>query len=76
MIVVDQLQRQSLKDFEELHETPLYFVLGFGGAPDDPKELFLLPARDFSDGVVKKQVLKAHSKSGMFFYNRVAGKLQ
>lgn len=68
--------RESFKGFEEEHETPLYFVLGFGGSPDDPRELFLLPAKDWPSGVVKKEALKAYSKSGMFFYNRVAAKLQ
>lgn len=55
---------------------PLYFVLGFGGTPDDPRELFLLPAEKARRGVVRKETLAPYSKSGMFFYNRAANRLQ
>lgn len=56
-------------------DIPLYFILGFGGTPDDPKELFLLPAEAARRGVVSKESLSPYSKSGMFFYNSVAERL-
>lgn len=55
---------------------PFYLVVGFGGTPDDPRELFLLPADAIKREWITRDSLQAYSKSGMFFYNRVAGRLQ
>ena len=55
---------------------PHYLVLGFGGTPDDPRELFLVPADEIKREWIHKESLQSYSKSGMFFYNRVAGRLQ
>jgi len=57
-------------------ELPVYFILGFGGKPDDPQELFLLPAEVAKRGVIRKEALAPYSKSGMFFYNVTTGRLQ
>ncbi len=57
-------------------ELPVYFILGFGGKPDDPQELFLLPAEVAKRGVIRKDALAPYSKSGMFFYNVTTGRLQ
>jgi hypothetical protein len=67
---------QSLHDFAEGRETPFYYILGFGGAPDDPQELFLVPAKAIKHEVISKAALKPYSKSGMFFYNSNKGTLQ
>jgi hypothetical protein len=64
---------QVLRDFEEGKETPLYYILGFGGAPDDPHELFLVPAKAITQESVSKAALRPYSKSGMFFYNPKLG---
>ena len=67
---------QRFKDFENATGMSLYFVLGFGGAPDDPKELFLVPASELKRELIRKEAIRRYSKSGMFFYNRAAGRLQ
>jgi hypothetical protein len=67
---------QVLRDFAEGREIPLYYILGFGGTPDDPKELFLVPAKAIKHEFVSKAALKPYSKSGMFFYNSNQGRLQ
>jgi len=67
---------QRYKDFEKESGMPFYFILGFGGTADDPKELFLVPGSAINGDVIHKDDVKPHSKSGMFFYNRVAGRLQ
>lgn len=64
--------RKGLAQFE--HD--LYYVLGFGGTPDDPKELYFVPASDFSGDYVTKASLRQYSKSGMFYYNRRTGRIQ
>jgi hypothetical protein len=67
---------QVLRDFAEGRETTLYYILGFGGTPDDPNELFLVPAKVIKHEFVSKAALKPYSKSGMFFYNSSQGRLQ
>ena len=54
----------------------VYYVLGFGGRPDDPQELFFLPAKSVKSEYMTKAMLRAYSKSGMFFYNRKMGRIQ
>lgn len=69
-------RKRAFRVFEEENEMPLHFILGLGGTPDDPKELFLVPAKVISRGVVSKTDLQPYSKSGMFFYNSVSRRLQ
>lgn len=64
--------RRGLEQFE--HD--LYYVLGFGGTPDDPKELYFVPASDISGDYITKTSLRQYSKSGMFYYNRRTGRIQ
>lgn len=64
------------REFEEEGDMALYYVLGFGGTPDDPKELFFVPARAVKNEYISKAALRQFSKSGMFYYNRSAGKIQ
>jgi hypothetical protein len=64
------------RHYEEEHETQVYFIVGVGGAPDDPKELYLIPATAVKSEVVSRNFLRPYYKSGMFFYNDVARRLQ
>ena len=69
--------RQELfRNFEEESEMDLYYVLGFGGTPDDPKELFFVPAKAVTNEYITKAALRPYSKSGMFYFNRRTGKIQ
>ena len=69
--------RQRLfRQFEEDRDIDLYYVLGFGGAPDDPNELFFLPAKAVKGEYISKAALRQYSKSGMFYYNRKTGMIQ
>jgi len=69
-------QEQALRDFEEDTEMDLYYVIGIGGTPDDPNELFLVPLDVFRGGFINRERLNPYRKSGMFFYNRTAQRLQ
>ena len=60
---------RGFRQFEQEKEMDVYYILGFGGAPDDPKELFFLPAKAIEDEYVTKGELRRYSKSGMFYYS-------
>lgn len=69
-------QQQTIRRFEDEKGMKVYYVLGFGGRPDDPKELYLLPSDAIKREFVHKTALRHYSKSGMFFYNNAVGRLQ
>jgi hypothetical protein len=54
----------------------LYFILGAGARPDDPKELFLLPAKVVSSQTISLKELQPYRKHGMFYYNSSTQTLQ
>ncbi len=70
-------ERQAhLKQFEADGGMAVYYVLGFGGSPDDPRELFLVPAREVASEYITRAELRRYSKSGMFYYHRRTGRIQ
>ncbi len=70
-------ERQAhLKQFEADRGMAVYYVLGFGGSPDDPRELFLVPAREVTSEYITRAELRRYSKSGMFYYHRRTGRIQ
>lgn len=66
--------RRGLEHFEQ--DLDLYYILGFGGTPDDPKELYFVPATEVKGDYITRAALRRYSKSGMFFYNRRTGRIQ
>ena len=69
--------REVLHDLKLLEqELDLYYVLGFGGTPDDPKELYFIPASEVKGPYVRKSALRPYSKSGMFYYSKKTGRIQ
>jgi hypothetical protein len=62
-------------DFEEGSGMEIYLVIGLEGQPDDPKELFLVPASDLREGYWGYKELQPFRKHGMFFYNSVRRRL-
>lgn len=69
-------QQESIRKFQAELDMEAYYVLGFGGRPDDPKELFFVPASDIQSQYITRTQLKQYSKSGMFYYNRRTGRIQ
>jgi hypothetical protein len=67
---------QAYRHYQEENEIDLYYVLGIGGKPDDPNELYLIPAKLIRSEYVSREALKPYNKSGMFFYNSATQKLQ
>lgn len=66
----------QFRQFGEDRELDVYYVLGFGGRPDDPNELFFLPAKAVKSEYINKAFLRQYSKSGMFYYNKNTGGIQ
>jgi hypothetical protein len=62
-------------DFEEGSGMEIYLIIGLEGQPDDPKELFLVPASDLREGYWGYKELQPFRKHGMFFYNSVRRRL-
>lgn len=70
-------ERQRLfNQFEAERDMDVYYVLGFGGTPDDPRELFFIPSKDVKGEYITKAALRQYSKSGMFYYNKATGRIQ
>lgn len=71
------IERQDvLRQIAADREMEIYYVLGFGGKPDDPLELFFIPASEVRTEYMTRSQLKQYSKSGMFYYNRRTGRIQ
>ena len=69
--------REAFDDLKQLQqELDVYYVLGFGGTPDDPKELYFVPASEVKGEYVRKSSLRPYSKSGMFYFSRKTGRIQ
>jgi hypothetical protein len=58
------------------HDVELYYVIGVGGPPDYPNELYLIPWRQIRVEVMSKEELKPFRRSGRFVYNTAWGRLQ
>lgn len=69
-------QQQRLERFEAQQGMSVYYVVGVGGEPDDPRDLFLIPLNEVRAEFIGKEALNSYRKSGMFFYNRSSGKVQ
>jgi hypothetical protein len=69
-------RQEAFRHFEEGSGMPLYYVVGVGGTPDDPKELYLIPAKAVEKEFLTRAELKPFAKSGMFFFSSSAGKLR
>lgn len=69
-------RQQVFREFEEDQKMDLYYILGIGGTPDDPKELYLVPSKAIRSEFIRKEALRPYWKSGMFFYNKSARRLQ
>ena len=69
-------RQQYIRQFEAEREMEVYYVLGFGGRPDDPRELFFVPASEVRSEYMTRAQLRRYSKSGMFYYNRRTERIQ
>ncbi|MEX1240689.1 MAG: hypothetical protein WEB30_13270, partial [Cyclobacteriaceae bacterium] len=66
-------RQRAFREFEEDQKMDLSYILGIGGTPDDPKELYLVPSKAITSEFVRKETLGRYWKSGMFFYSSARG---
>ena len=69
-------QVQMMKTYEAENDIDVYYVIGIGGTPDDPKEVYLVPSRDWKGGSITYDRLRPFVKSGMIYYHRRTRKLR
>ena len=69
---------QKLRAYRQLDEDDgdLFLVLGIEGRPDDPKEIYFIPAKDIEKPFITYPQLQRYRKYGMFFYHKDHKKLQ
>lgn len=69
---------QQVKAYSQLDEDDhdLYLVVGIGGTPDDPKEMYLMPVKDIRSPFITYPELQPYRKYGMFFYSAENQRLQ
>jgi hypothetical protein len=75
-----EIELVTPEQFQSLQSSPSgnprYFVIGIGGPPHFPNELYLVPENHIQAGLMKKEELKPFRRTGNFFYNRSTGMLQ
>jgi hypothetical protein len=66
----DQLERY--RKFQNEKKIPVYIALGFGGEPNQPENLFLLPLKNIETNKISMEDLKNYSRkvNRNFFYDR------
>ena len=67
----EKRQLTTYKNFEKENKIPVYILLGFGGQPHNPSELFLIPIVDIYVPYMEYSQLKEYQKdlTGHFYYN-------
>jgi hypothetical protein len=53
----------------------LYYVIGVGGPPTSPYELYLVPSKEIRSDAISKDDLKPFRRTGSFYYDNSTGKL-
>lgn len=73
--LIHLFSKDTLRFNRQFHkEVDLYYLVGLGGPPDKPNQMFLIPGADMHSTALPREKMQAFRKSGMFVYNR--GKLQ
>jgi hypothetical protein len=68
-------QQRFHNQFLAESDVNLYYIVGIGGGPDSPQEIYLIPGSHLRSGVVALEALQPFRKLGMFFYNVSSGRL-
>jgi hypothetical protein len=53
----------------------LYYVIGVGGPPDVPSEIYLIPAGQIKSNTLSKDDLKPFRRSGSFYFDTISCRL-
>jgi hypothetical protein len=73
-------QMEFYKSFAEAKKRPVFVVIGLGGKPDSPEELFIVPLSEMKNTFVHKSFLLAYKKDNFkesnLFYDYQSGRLK
>ena len=79
VFVLNTWQLQNYINFERQKGVPTYVILGLGGSPDRPNELYVIPLKNFhSNGTISIQEMRHlyNDPDQGFFYDHKADKLK
>lgn len=63
-------------DLHEAQGIEVYVIIGLGGEPDNPQELYVLKPGELGEQAITYKDLQPYRKFGMFFYSDVKRRLQ
>ncbi len=63
-------------DLQEAQGIEVYVIIGLGGEPDNPKEIYVLRSGDMGERPITHKDLQPYRKFGMFFYSVANRRLQ
>ena len=77
---INLLSNNAMQELQKLEqsweETEFYVILGIGGRPDDPAQMYSIPVHEINSENISYEQLQQFRKQGMFFYNVNAGQLK
>lgn len=68
--IADSAQLWRYKNFAKAENIAVYLVLGLGGIPSNPKEMFSIPLNDINDVHIDYENLSDNYRVSSFFYNK------
>jgi len=60
---------KEVRSLKQEHNIETYFVLGFSGEPDSPREVYLVPSGEVKGNTMLFENLRPFRKHGMFFWS-------
>ena len=63
-------------DLQEAQGIEVYVIIGLGGEPDNPREIYVLRSGDVGERPITHKDLQPYRKFGMFFYSVANRRLQ
>ncbi len=55
-------QLDTYKQFESANNTPVFVIIGIGGKPSNPNEIYCIPLRDINSNTIKSTSLKQYKR--------------
>lgn len=60
---------KEVRMLKQEHKIETYFILGFSGEPDAPREVYLVPSEEVKGNTMLFENLRPFRKHGMFFWS-------
>ncbi|OOG68748.1 hypothetical protein B0E43_21980 [Algoriphagus sp. A40] len=74
----DDRQLERYKTFGQRENYPVFIVLGIGGKPSDPAELYIIPIHDLNKPILHQGAMRKYRKKvdSDFFFEQESGQLR